>query len=129
MQKASKLAGVVAPQSPQVGNAAKAPRAAKLKLKGLDLPPIAANELAILGHTGDILVVVNETFPMRPLPGKVKDVGDMRFGGGFSEMGFSPDASWVRMKMGIKLFDVSLLAIEKRDGGIRLLHGIPQAAG
>lgn len=118
VQKASKLARIVAPQSPRVGNAAKAPRSAKLKLKGLDLPPIAANELAILGHTAEIVVVVNEEFPMRPLPGKIKDIGEMRFGGGLSEIGFCPDASWVRMKMGIKLYDVSLLAIKQLDGSI-----------
>lgn len=118
VQQASKLAGLIAPQKPQVDSAAISPRAARLKLKGLDLSPIAANELAILGHTGDILVVVNETFPMRPLPGKVKEVGDMRFSGGMSEMGFSPNASWSRLKMGIKLYDVGLLAIKQQNGGI-----------
>ncbi len=116
--KAKELAAKLAPQDPQVGEAAKSPRAARLKLKGLDLPPVAANELAIFARTNNFMVRVNEIFPARSLPGKVEtlDGGEIRLSQGSSALGFSPNASWAHMKLGIKLYETNLLII-KRDSG------------
>lgn len=116
--KARELANHVAPQRPQVGKAANSPRAANLKLKGLDLPPIAANELAIFGHTANLSVIVKQPLPARPLPANIKDIGELRFTGGVSEEGYTPEASWTRMKMSIKYYDVGLMAIKQRSGAI-----------
>jgi hypothetical protein len=118
VQKANNLAGILTEQRPQVGDSAKSPRGARLKLKGLDLQPVAANELSIFRHTNNLLVIVNEPFPMKTLSGEFNETGEMRFREGLSELGYTPDASWARMKMGIRLFDVGLMAIKKSDGGI-----------
>jgi hypothetical protein len=114
---ARELALKAAPQEPQVGDAAANPRRYRMKISGLELPSKAANELAVMSRSDKPLVLANMKFPVRPLPGKVQDGGFLRFGNAISQLGFTPDASWARLRMGVRTYEMGILML-KRGGRV-----------
>ncbi len=111
------LTSKAAPQEPQVGDAAANPRSYKMKIAGMKFPPKAANELAIMSRTDKTLVIANLKFPAKPLPGKVQEAGFLRFGDSLSQLGFSSDATWARLRMGVRAYDLGILML-KRGGRV-----------
>jgi hypothetical protein len=114
---ARELALKAAPQEPQVGEDSLKPRGYKMKIAGLRLSPAAANEMSIFGRLDRMHIVQDTKLPARPLPEKVTELGFIRFGDGVSQLGYTPEATWARLRMAIRTFETGLLAI-KRGGRI-----------
>ncbi len=99
VQDAQQLALHLAPQTPRTGEEAASPPRSRAVIREVQLPPIAANELAIFARTDRLAVTQNLKFPAREAPGEMTNRGSIKFERCVSSVTYVPAGAWASFKL------------------------------
>ena len=102
VQDAQELALHLAPQTPCTGEEAASPPDARAVISNVDLPPVAANELAIFARTGKLTVTQNLKIPAREIPTTMSSKGYIRFNECVSNASYIPSGAWATFKLVVR---------------------------
>lgn len=99
VQDAQQLALYLAPQTPRAGEEAASPPPARAVITKVNLPPIAANELAIFARTAKLTVTQNLKIPAHDVPAKLSSKGNIRFDECVSNVSYVQSGAWASFKL------------------------------
>jgi|GEM_PF-2113662 len=116
VQDAQQLALYLAPQTPRTGEEAASPPRAKAVISKVDLPPIAANELAIFARTANLTVTQNLKIPAHDIPTKLSSKGNIRFNECVSNVSYVQNGAWASFKVVLRNSHNIFYVLRDRSG-------------
>ncbi len=113
VRKAQEMALYLAPDEPVVGSEAAFPAERPPVIVGVNLSPIAVNEMAIFARTDRLCVVQNYRFHVDELPEELWQHSWLKLNETLALVAYTPGSSWFRAKLITHGFNSSFLVLQK----------------
>ena len=115
VQDARQLALHLAPQTPQTGEKAASPPRARSVIREINLPPVAANELAIFARTENLTVTQNLKVPTQEIPGDPSN-WHIQFKEFAASTTYVPAGAWCLFKVVVRHARTTFFVLRDAEG-------------
>ncbi len=116
--KAQELALYLTPRKPATGNETSSLPKQPTVITGVNLSPVAANELAIFARTDCLYIAQNLRFPAKGIPAELSHGGLIKYNESLATGAYTPKGEWFRLRLISRGNSNGFLVLQEASGDI-----------